>query len=101
MLTSRRELRLELNITETSPWNLRYPTFFPEPPTSLQTQGEAAWYFYLAEITLRRLKNRVMSSTCASHSAAFSPARVSAVLDFERQAESWSATPPSGYCSQN
>ncbi|KXH30951.1 hypothetical protein CSAL01_07580 [Colletotrichum salicis] len=48
------EVRLELGIIKTSAWDLRYPDLFPDPPESIQSQGEPAWYFYLAEIALRR-----------------------------------------------
>ncbi|KAG9252389.1 uncharacterized protein F5Z01DRAFT_625626 [Emericellopsis atlantica] len=83
------ELRLELNIAETSVWNLRYPAFFPEPPASLQSQSEAAWYFYLAEIALRRLENRVLTYTCQEQPSGPLPERINTILDFEQQADGW------------
>ncbi|KAK4946021.1 Zcf27p [Elasticomyces elasticus] len=55
------ELRLELNVSETSIWDLTYPAFFPSPPDGLRSQREIVWYFYLAEIALRRLGNRILN----------------------------------------
>ncbi|KPM43245.1 hypothetical protein AK830_g3322 [Neonectria ditissima] len=84
------ELRLELNIAENSVWNLQYPEFFPAPPKSLQSQGEGTWYFYLAEIALRRLGNRILTHTCQFKPSESSSAdRVSKTVDFEQQAYSW------------
>ncbi|KAK7592030.1 hypothetical protein V3481_006665 [Fusarium oxysporum f. sp. vasinfectum] len=84
------ELRLELSITENSAWNLRYPQFFPAPPKGLQSEGEAGWYFYLAEIALRRLGNRILTYTCHFQLAHITVAdKVSRVLEFEQQAQSW------------
>ncbi|KAL1864985.1 hypothetical protein VTK73DRAFT_5535 [Phialemonium thermophilum] len=83
------ELRLELypslNVSD-----LTYPAFFPTPPKGLNAQVEAAWYFYLAEISLRRLKNRMLSHLYrldASASSEVSPGDV--VVDFEEQMETW------------
>lgn len=56
-----RELRLELGVGRKSYLDLTYPASFPSPPKDLETQGETVWYFYLAEIALRRLGNRVLS----------------------------------------
>ncbi|KAH7141544.1 hypothetical protein B0J13DRAFT_556988 [Dactylonectria estremocensis] len=84
------ELRLELNIAENSVWNLQYPEFFPAPPKSLQSQGEGTWYFYLAEIALRRLGNRILTHTCQFRSSQGSVGdQVSKTIDFEQQAYSW------------
>ncbi|KAM0468842.1 hypothetical protein ACHAP7_010526 [Fusarium lateritium] len=84
------ELRLELSITESSAWNLRYPQFFPAPPKGLQSEGEAGWYFYLAEIALRRLGNRILTCTSYFRSASTTLAdKISRVLEFEQQAHSW------------
>ncbi|KAJ5371741.1 hypothetical protein N7517_003747 [Penicillium concentricum] len=55
------ELRLELGVGKTSCLDLTYPALFPSPPKDLEIQGETVWYFYLAEIALRRLGNRVLN----------------------------------------
>lgn len=89
-MVDHRELRLELNIAENSVWNLQYPEFFPAPPKSLQSQGEGTWYFYLAEIALRRLGNRILTHTCQFKPSESSIAdRVSKTIEFEQQAYSW------------
>lgn len=83
-------MRLELGIIKTSAWDLRYPDLFPDPPESIQSQGEPAWYFYLAEIALRRLNNRILSATCLNDQNAGNVAdKVAMTLEFERQAHSW------------
>lgn len=48
-------------MSETSIWDLTYPAFFPSPPDGLRSQREIVWYFYLAEIALRRLGNRILN----------------------------------------
>lgn len=68
--------------------DLKYPTFFPSPPEGLKTQDEAAWYFYLAEIALRRLENRVLSHLFRTEPIS-DAARQDAVLDFEDQIDGW------------
>ncbi|KAG7053050.1 C6 zinc finger domain-containing protein [Colletotrichum scovillei] len=91
------EVRLELGIIKTSAWDLRYPDLFPDPPESIQSQGEPAWYFYLAEIALRRLNNRILSATCLDSQETGNVAdKVTMTLEFERQAHSWARSlPPS------
>ena len=93
-----RELRLELNISEKSFWDLTYPAFFPSPPRGLKSQGEAVWYFYLAEIALRRLGNRILNYIYRyKYSAASDPDINQAISNFEDQAEGWYATVSSHY----
>jgi hypothetical protein len=71
---SERELRGNLPLADFSPHDhgsALYPNFFPTPP-SPQGEGTAngsddqrqqkAWYFYLAEISLRRLAARISDS---------------------------------------
>lgn len=89
-LTESRELRLELNLLQKDAWDLAYPSFYPSPPEALKTKDEAAWYFYLAEIALRRMKNRILS-----HLHRYDPSLPSesgmenVVLDFEEQIDAW------------
>ncbi|USP81332.1 hypothetical protein yc1106_08606 [Curvularia clavata] len=89
------EVRMELGVTETSVWNLRYPVAYPEPPKYLRSEGEPAWYFYLAEIALRRLENRVLMSNCG-----ISPGRTAylesaaTAFDFETQVNTWAQSLP-------
>lgn len=54
------------------------------------TQGEAAWYFYLAEIALRRLGNRILNYVYQCEPSQTSTADiVDSVLNFEQQATDW------------
>ncbi|KAJ5787301.1 hypothetical protein N7457_002291 [Penicillium paradoxum] len=80
------ELRLELNRSQKSVVDLSYPTGFPSPPEELKSKDEAAWYFYLAEIALRRLENRILDY-------AYRPGLINletdVILDFEDQANAW------------
>ncbi len=85
-----RELRLELNPSQKGIWDLTYPTFFPSPPEALKTNDETAWYFYLAEIALMRLKSRILSFLYRSDtSVAPAYSMEHAILDFEEQIEAW------------
>ncbi|KAL3422361.1 C6 zinc finger domain-containing protein [Phlyctema vagabunda] len=97
------ELRLELNIANHRVWDLTYPSFFPSPPKDLKTQGEAAWYFYLAEIALRRLGNRILNYIYTNGLSDTSTADVvDAVMNFEQQATDWlSSLPPTLRLDQN
>ena len=70
---------------------MTYPTFFPSPPEALKTKDETAWYFYLAEIALTRLKNRILSFLYRSGTSA-APADSGmefTILDFEEQMDAW------------
>lgn len=85
-----RELRLELNPSQKDVWDLTYPTFFPSPPEALKTRDEAAWYFYLAEIALTRLKNRILSYLYRSDMSVTPDSSMGhAILDFEEQIDAW------------
>ncbi|KAF4769257.1 hypothetical protein HAV15_008782 [Penicillium sp. str.  len=79
------ELRLELGLGNTTCLDLTYPALFPSPPKDLETQGETVWYFYLAEIALRRLGNRVLNYiyNCKPFGKS---ADVETIRDFEGQA---------------
>lgn len=88
--SQRRELRLELNPSQKDVWDLTYPTFFPSPPESVKTKEELAWYFYLAEIALMRLKSRILSNLYHSDASRTRESSMEdAVLDFEEQIEAW------------
>ena len=88
-LTPNRELRLELNVSDKSVWDLTYPAFFPSPPKGLQSKGEAVWFFYLAEIALRRLGNRILNFVYRHNSAGSSLEIDKAIINFEDQAAGW------------
>ena len=84
-----RELRLELRVSETRIRDFEYPAFFPSPPQTLSSQGETAWYFYLAEIALQRLKGRILYHTYYHYSGAPSSINTDLILNFEHQAKEW------------
>ncbi len=93
LLLTHRELRLELNPSQKDVWDLTYPAFFPSPPEALKMKDETAWYFYLAEIALMRLKNRILRCLYRSDAAASPESRMEyAILDFEEQIEVWSVS---------
>jgi hypothetical protein len=56
------ELRAELSLPVPTGAQLEYPLNFPIPPASFgpDTDADRLWYFYTAEIFLRRLHNRVV-----------------------------------------
>ncbi|KIW43069.1 hypothetical protein, variant [Exophiala oligosperma] len=83
------ELRLELNVSETSIWDLTYPAFFPSPPDGLRSQREIVWYFYLAEIALRRLGNRILNYVYDTKAASSLAAIAESTVGFEQQAADW------------
>jgi Fungal specific transcription factor domain len=96
------ELRLELNVSESSVWDSTYPSFFPSPPEELKLQREIVWYFYLAEIALGRLGNRILNfiytarpATSGSSTSSTSD-MVESVLSFEQQASDWKRSLPRG-----
>ena len=93
LLLAHRELRLELNPSQKDVWDLTYPAFFPSPPEALKMKDETAWYFYLAEIALMRLKNRILRCLYRSDAAPSPESRMEyAILDFEEQIEVWSVS---------
>lgn len=88
------ELRLELNPSQKDVWDLTYPTFFPSPPDALKARDETAWYFYLAEIALTRLKNRILSHLYKSDTQATRESNIEYILDFEEQIRAWLGSLP-------
>ncbi|KAL2841985.1 hypothetical protein BJX68DRAFT_245045 [Aspergillus pseudodeflectus] len=79
------ELRLELNVGRSHGLDLTYPALFPSPPTGLKPEEEAVWYFYLAEIALRRLGNRILNHLY-EETTRDNEMQVEATLNFEDQA---------------
>jgi Fungal Zn(2)-Cys(6) binuclear cluster domain len=55
---SEQELRMYLNLPDYAVGGLSYPLLFPTPPESMASAQAASWYFYLSEISLRRLEHR-------------------------------------------
>jgi hypothetical protein len=70
--------------------DLTYPASFPTPPKALESQVEAVWYFYLAEIALRRLGNRILNYIYGYKSSVTSELSMKqAIHNFEDQADRW------------
>jgi hypothetical protein len=88
------ELRLELNITRNPIFDLTYPSFYPSPPRAIHADKEVVWYYYLAEIALRRLGNRVLTTFHKQKPAIRSAIAASMVQNFENQASNWLASLP-------
>ena len=55
---SEHELRTYLQLPDYGVGDLSYPLLFPTPPEGLPDMQAASWYFYLSEISLRRLEHR-------------------------------------------
>ena len=53
------ELRKLLGLPDFAFNDLSYPLLFPTPPEFVQNQQATSWYFYLSEISLRRLEHRI------------------------------------------
>jgi hypothetical protein len=87
-----REVRLDLSLPGFTATDLSYPEFLPSPPPAAIRTQDQSWYFYLAEIALRRLANSILTevlplsnpqrSTHLREYAAMVPS-------FENQAENW------------
>jgi hypothetical protein len=85
-------MRFELSLTGFNVGNLTYPGFLPSPPLESLRNQDQAWYFYLAEIALRRLVNQILSdflpySSAESNCGLTAAARI--LSDFECQAAQW------------
>lgn len=111
---SERELRIELSLPDfniLNSGNTLYPPFFPAPPGPLEQQSpgtapdppeqraRAAWLFYLAEISLRRLNSRLCSEILTLRQKYTSTPRFLEVLadmipEYETQAREWAASLP-------
>ncbi|KAF7718734.1 Fungal Zn(2)-Cys(6) binuclear cluster domain-containing protein [Penicillium ucsense] len=79
------ELRLELNVAKNNSLDLTYPVLFPSPPRTLAAQGHIEWYFYLSDIALRRLGNRILNYIYRLKPLE-SPVSKEAIRGFEAQA---------------
>jgi hypothetical protein len=91
-LLMERETRFELSLPGFNAANLGYPDFLPSPPLESMQNQDQAWYFYLAEIALRRLANQILSEVLP-YSNADSICDLTNIAarmpDYENQAEQW------------
>ncbi|KAI5791935.1 hypothetical protein EDC01DRAFT_788312 [Geopyxis carbonaria] len=71
-LKSECELRAELSLPVPTGSQLEYPLHFPAPPSPppSHTFDDRTWYFYTAEIFLRRLHNRLIDEVSSYESGA-------------------------------
>lgn len=86
------ELRLHLQLPDFTAKDFVYPRLFPTPPTDSGNEEHREWYFYLAEIALRRLDTRVRNEMCHTPRPDSDLAFVElsdAIPSYEGQIESW------------
>lgn len=84
---------MELSLPGFGLQDLSYPSAFPSPPSeNLEDEAARAWYYYLAEIALRRLANRILHQLFRSQEDGRF-LRISQMVDttaaFEEQAADW------------
>ena len=108
------ELRVEMDIPNSLLADFQYPDLYPSPPDALspvetvRTPGstglrssalqsarsqEQCWFYYLTEITLRRIGNRVLNMFYQTGPSAWSeemlPKMASIAREFEQQLQDW------------
>ncbi|KAG4439842.1 hypothetical protein IFR05_004691 [Cadophora sp. M221] len=78
--------------------DLWYPRKFPDPPRNSITDTDRSWFFYLAEIALRRLANRIMAFISKGLDLSIPQETQSAyesAAEFEQEAQDWVQSLPS------
>jgi len=89
---------MELSLPGFGLQDLSYPTFFPSPPSeSLEHESARAWYYYLAEIALRRLANRILYNLFRNQENGRFPhitEMAESTAGFESQATDWMTSLP-------
>lgn len=84
---------MELGLPSFSLQDVTYPNFFPSPPTEqLDDTGSRVWYFYLAEISVRRLSLRILRYFFENQIDGAFPhihKMVESSVEFENQAAKW------------
>ncbi|KAL0941336.1 C6 zinc finger domain-containing protein [Colletotrichum truncatum] len=111
---SEREMRGDLYLPDFSLSDKElafYPPFFPTPPTARAeveatldprlTRERTSWYFYLSEISLRRLASRISAEMVGLQKLhptrhAYLTAAAAAVPQYEEQAKEWIGSLPLG-----
>ncbi|EED15193.1 conserved hypothetical protein [Talaromyces stipitatus ATCC 10500] len=92
------EVRMELSLPGFGLQDLSYPSSFPSPPLDdLGDDSARAWYYYLAEIALRRLANRILYNLFRHQDKGRFPRIVDMVemtAAFESQALDWMVSLP-------
>ena len=92
------ELRSELDLPHSSLADLEYPDMYPSPPDlrvgdELSEQQEQSWFYYLTEITLRRISNCIVNTLYSSDYRRWDeetiPAMIKAAEGFDKQLREW------------
>jgi hypothetical protein len=87
------ELRQHLQLPDFTLNGYMYPRLFPTPPSESGKQEHREWYYYLAEISLRRLDARVRNEICHTQRPSYEHlafAELSdSVLSYEEQVNTW------------
>lgn len=89
---SENELRMCLDLPDFPFNDLSYPLLFPTPPAPFEGREANAWFFYLSEISLRRLEHRVrdeISNLFRADEAAAESDLYTSTATFEGLAEEW------------
>jgi hypothetical protein len=91
------EMRTFLQLPDFSVKDHVYPRLFPTPPTESATEENRGWYFYLAEISLRRLDTRIRNEIChtpkPNNDLAFAELS-DAIPSYEDQVNTWVCSLP-------
>lgn len=91
------ELRMHLHLPDFPVVGHRYPLRFPAPPDDDISEGDATWFFYLADISLRRLEMNIretISTFFLRNSAAIYEELGDATTALEQQIQEWTASIP-------
>jgi len=115
VLKSECEIRVQLDLPQSNLSKLDYPFLFPSPPANgspvespasipstssqrLQQAEEQSWFYYLSEIALRRIENRVLNAFYKEDHQYWLHMDLSVMMnaaeDIEIQMETWYASLP-------
>ena len=115
VLKSECEIRVQLDLPQSNLCKLDYPFLFPSPPSHgspvespasipstssqrLQQAEEQSWFYYLSEIALRRIENRVLNAFYKEDHQYWLHTDLSVMMsaaeDIEIQMETWYASLP-------
>ncbi|KAH7384711.1 hypothetical protein BKA64DRAFT_711831 [Cadophora sp. MPI-SDFR-AT-0126] len=115
VLKSECEIRVQLDLPQSNLCKLDYPFLFPSPPSNgspvespasipsassqrLEHAEEQSWFYYLSEIALRRIENRVINAFYIEDHQHWLHMDLSVMMsaagDIENQMETWYASLP-------
>ena len=91
------EVRMHLQLPDFTVKDYVYPRLFPTPPAESAEEEHRGWYFYLAEISLRRLdthiRNEIWRTRRPNNDLDFVELS-EAVMSYEDQAAAWKLSLP-------